>query len=369
MTEPTNPPSEPSTPTPTRLGPVNYYDAPPRMSRMAITSMVLGIISLVPLLMTLLAIPAIVLGVLARREIHRRPSQLAGTGFANAGIATATAGLLIFDLVLIMDRLPDGHRELANRSYCASNIRSTIQAMTVYATDNSGAFPLTESGGGPGTYQVSLGVPRDIDAAKTINYLFTTTPGGITPANNTNPSQILWMLALRSQIAPKQLICKSDPWSSSSGALLNDITGKYYDGLTDHNKLSYSIAYPWAIGKSGPQPYWRDTSDTSIPLMSDMALQASDSTSKSPLDFNSPNHGGDGQNVGFADLHVDFYRDPLCGQSGDNIFGFGPADAAGSPHKFKSTTAAGTPFAPTSSVPPFDITMIPTRERGKKEWR
>jgi prepilin-type N-terminal cleavage/methylation domain-containing protein/prepilin-type processing-associated H-X9-DG protein len=38
------------------------------------------------------------------------------------------------------------------------------------------------------------------------------------------------------------------------------------------------------------------------------------------VNINSPNHGGDGQNVMFQDGHVEFYKHPWCGIRNDHIF-------------------------------------------------
>jgi hypothetical protein len=339
----------------------------PRISGMAITALVLGILAVPTCFLT--GIPAIILGILSLRKINRQPNLIAGAGFAIAGISTGAASFATTLLVaILMPSLSPSHA-LSNRSYCAANLRGIAQSMMIYAQDNSDAYPIT-NGTSDGKYSVGLETSGiDTDNLKTLNYLFTTTPGGTTAVNDNNPSHVLWILVLRQQIAPKQLICKSDPFGSSAGVTETDASNRYFKGPTDFGHLSYSIAYPWAVGKSGPQPYWRDSDDASIPLMSDMALYGADTSSSSPKDYNSPNHNGDGQNVGFADCHVDFYRDPLCGQSGDNIFGFGPADAATATHKFRSTTAAGTRFNPVSTEIPYDTTMIPTRSATSKDWR
>lgn len=46
----------------------------------------------------------------------------------------------------------------------------------------------------------------------------------------------------------------------------------------------------------------------------------SNSTARDWRPWNSPNHGGTGQNVGFSDSHVEFRQTPACGVGNDNIY-------------------------------------------------
>ena len=44
-----------------------------------------------------------------------------------------------------------------------------------------------------------------------------------------------------------------------------------------------------------------------------------------PYIYNSGNHAGDGQNVGFGDDHVTWETSPYVGENGDNIFTYSTA--------------------------------------------
>src|SRR6266550_2608231 len=48
-------------------------------------------------------------------------------------------------------------RELANRSYCAANIRGIIQSMIVYSNENSDAYPTVMPPASVGAYTMSTG--------------------------------------------------------------------------------------------------------------------------------------------------------------------------------------------------------------------
>jgi prepilin-type processing-associated H-X9-DG protein len=56
----------------------------------------------------------------------------------------------------------------------------------------------------------------------------------------------------------------------------------------------------------------------------DELLKINSDTQKDQLQkANSKNHGGNGQNVLFADWHVEFARTPLCGIRLENIYTYG----------------------------------------------
>ncbi|MEI8196234.1 MAG: hypothetical protein WCI73_10025, partial [Phycisphaerae bacterium] len=151
-----------------------------------------------------------------------------------------------------------------------------------------------------------------------------------------------------------------------------------------HN--SYSIAFPWNTQGTGAAPYWKSTSNASVPLISDMALRQapSDGIADAVWPFkkiNSPNHEGDGQNIGYADAHVEWNRNPTEARSydgveaptdggstkNDSIFhwgGYDPATKQFGP--LQKQSSAGITF----SEPPtgFDIYMVPQRDANGKTW-
>lgn len=83
----TMPPIDPGTPfTPNYAGP----NTAPKVSGMAITSMILGITS--ACLSILTGIPAIVLGIISLLNINREPQRYSGKGYAITGIVTGCVG-------------------------------------------------------------------------------------------------------------------------------------------------------------------------------------------------------------------------------------------------------------------------------------
>jgi hypothetical protein len=78
---------------------------PPKTSGKAIASMVTGLVGLLTVCCGFLAISsivAIVLGVLARKDIRESNGQLKGDGMAKTGIITGIIGVLILVVVIIL---------------------------------------------------------------------------------------------------------------------------------------------------------------------------------------------------------------------------------------------------------------------------
>ncbi len=239
--------------------------------------------------------------------------------------------------------------------------------------------------------------------------------GRICPAAN------LWLLVLQGYATPATFICPSDPLAvrpsmeyAPSGTVIAraGIVIKYgsgpgliyypdfgppdqYGNNQRGNGLSYSVPfYLPASGSNWPKlrastgPWWGTTeATTEVPLVSDMA-PLDDSTSQyasgtfervtttlptantyGPYIYNSGNHAGDGQNVGFGDDHVTWEISPYVGQNGDNIFTY--TTATGVVNGTTDTNQVGlTGIGQGSSAPapliltraaPFDICMTPVR--------
>jgi hypothetical protein len=200
----------------------------------------------------------------------------------------------------------------------------------------------------------------------------------------------LLLSAVEGNASPRYFICPADPVATKPSVEFATVsrTGvKYYAnfGMRGSGPFrsgrgeSYSIAYPWIKGRCAP--WWNaNGADSDTPLVCDMApmqdphasgRRARDVTQPlnntyGPYIYNSGNHGGNGQNVGFGDGHVAWETNPYIGARQDNIFTYGKAGTAG----------GGTPIAPTLSAPspklspkrPYDIVMVPTRNVATGRW-
>jgi prepilin-type N-terminal cleavage/methylation domain-containing protein len=289
-------------------------------------------------------------------------------------VVVAIIALLISILLPSLGRA----RELANRSACAANIKGILTSMAVYGNENNDVLPLG------GTMTVATTVWNNALNTAALSTATTSSVAlqsmhnqavGDTSATNKilNP---LWMMVLTQQVSPKSFLCKSDPSASSTAASVTDGSGYnlYFRTATE---VSYSIAYPWAYSANtgaGAAAYWRNTTDSSLPLMADMAPQ-----NGSPINLNSTtdnkarssyNHNREGQNVGFADAHSEWSRSPAVGQSQDDIWTItsntsSPQSSGGTLTVASgATSASGTvPGSFSSSkflsATPFDIFMAP----------
>ena len=113
-----------------------------KTSGLAVTALVLGILSVFTCLLT--AIPAIILGIVSLVKINNSAGQLKGKGMAVAGIAIPFAGLpIIAILMAILMPSLTRTRQIAFRQVCAANLSGLSQAMMIYEIDYGG-YPTPE---------------------------------------------------------------------------------------------------------------------------------------------------------------------------------------------------------------------------------
>ena len=111
-----------------------------KTSGLAITSLVLGILSIFTLFLT--ALPAIILGIISIFKIEKSAGQLKGKGLAIAGIAVPAASLPIVALLMgILMPALSRVRMIAQRQVCATNMASLGKAMLIYTNVYDNKFP------------------------------------------------------------------------------------------------------------------------------------------------------------------------------------------------------------------------------------
>ena len=324
-----------------------------------------------------------------------------------------------------------GLDNVANRTACAANLRSIVQSMTIYAQSNQAAFPCTP-GPDADTYSNAPQNPTGYAPNQTAGEIIADWYGNgnePTGASCGNPLACLWILVLQGQDTPRTFICPSDPIANSASQQWGPVVGAVTPSFPNFGFMaitstapntigrgeSYSIADPWikdfnsntnfnahtalllgAQGNAKHFPYsasgmWINDSRADQPIACDMAPASIKAAGKFNRDTtqsvqslqtffqnggpdirylcNSGNHNGAGQNVAFADTHVEWDTTPYIGEQGDNIFTYNPSpnpDSHGTPLSDLGITAK----LPTiqTYIAPYDTCMIPVRNVKTGQW-
>jgi hypothetical protein len=114
-----------------------------RTSALAITSLVLGLLSFCTFFLT--APVAVILGIISLVMIAKSHGQLKGTGMAIAGIAVPVVMLPIMAILMaiMMPALVKVRCE-AQRQICTSNLKQLGLAFRLYANDNNRQYPTVD---------------------------------------------------------------------------------------------------------------------------------------------------------------------------------------------------------------------------------
>ena len=309
-------------------------------------------------------------------------------------------------------------RELANRAVCMANIRGIVQSMVTYAQSNNGVFPIVAGAKPWWTWYTNLPytpanyTDEETTAQQVVQEWYDTSSGAYWNSA-LSPSGSMWIMVLQGYVAPASFICPSDPLAvgpsteyrtsiltpgaSDYSGTFGNMPGSSGSYNLNGEGLSYSIAFPWSwhwhsstgmfAVSSSPGRWWTTNgANTQVPMVSDMAPldgnggMAGDTgvyqritttlptaNTYGPYIYNSGNHAGDGQNVGFGDDHVTWETSPYVGQNGDNIFTY--TTATGVVNGTTDTDQVGLTgirgFVPAPEIltmaPPFDTCMAPVR--------
>jgi prepilin-type N-terminal cleavage/methylation domain-containing protein/prepilin-type processing-associated H-X9-DG protein len=243
-------------------------------------------------------------------------------GFSLVELMVVLAILVILASIFIpyMSKL----RESDNRVRCANNLREIMQALHAYASfkDKAGVashdYPsvVYDQAHNPNGYTAFTGADSPNPFAK----------DSTVHANDVTAS--LWLLVRYNLISPARFICPSTSNSADSSS-----HPEQRSNFTDGSHLSYSYASPFSSA-----PGYKMNDSTHV---ADFALVADKNPgtrgkynsvigpaySAAPLELaraNSNNHRKVGQNVLYADGHVQFQTTPYCGigqdVKRDNIF-------------------------------------------------
>jgi len=265
-------------------------------------------------------------------------------------------------------------REQANRAKCANNLRQIALAAIMYAGNEvrTGSFPRTYFNTGSTTLK-----------ADTTGYASDASFGPQSQVGENNVTASFFLILKTQEITPEVFICPSTQGERGFGPGSTKGIQDVSNWLEIPKNLSYSYACPFATASGATSAIgggWKfnNSLGSDYPIAADMnpgktggppantnnvTTPGYDSGKKAMQQGNSNNHSNEGQNVVYADAHVEFQQTPFAGAprigSGgtaipfrDNIYTSG----------IGSTTngSGGTLSASSPPSDPQDMLMLPS---------
>ncbi|MDB5921736.1 MAG: hypothetical protein JWN13_672 [Betaproteobacteria bacterium] len=189
-------------------------------------------------------------------------------------------------------------RESAMKSNCANNLRQVGQALGIYSNENHGEYPRT-------SYVPDAPLTAGTNPAAPDPFRV----GGPLANDITAP---LFLLVRAKAVLPKMLICPYTDVNRFEEEPAADVASR--SNFTDYRKnLGYSYANPYPDSAASAKGYRLHNR-----LGSEFAVAAD--LNPGLKDDNSKNHEDEGQNVLYADGHVQWQQSPKCGIGTDNIY-------------------------------------------------
>jgi hypothetical protein len=234
--------------------------------------------------------------------------------------------------------------EGANRVKCGDNLRLIGHALLFYGNDNRGAYPRTYADrndnptptwGTPYEGDAKLG-PRDRKKADP----FHAKDSDVVPKPN-DVTAALFLLLRTQDIRSDAFVCPSSgnepfTYGGKENSAPNWTNWPGNKGLAEHLSYSYQNPYPGrAAIKNGFSlniaigELFAVAADMN-PGVDALITVTLDAGQAAVRVGNSPNHGGDGQNVLYGDGHIEWQVSPYVGTARDNIYTYGNS---GPPYK------------------------------------
>jgi prepilin-type N-terminal cleavage/methylation domain-containing protein/prepilin-type processing-associated H-X9-DG protein len=218
-------------------------------------------------------------------------------------------------------------REQANRAKCSSNLHQIGLAIIMYSNgEKNGGFPRTLYDSTVTTVNVSTAGYGDSNGP------FDTTVG----SNNVLAS--FYLLMSTQQLSPDVFICPSS--NGTRGFTTSSVTtSANWAACPDNESYSYNAGFPDSSAVSAGYKF-NNTLGSDFAIASDLNpgnlpvtknnVSSASLTPSAARQYvmlgNSNNHKNDGQNVLYADGHVEYQKTPFCGSYETTASGVGVRD-------------------------------------------
>ncbi len=232
------------------------------------------------------------------------PMKRKGIAFIESLVVIAVLAVIVGAVVLFAGRL----RSNSQISQCQSNLKSLGQAMTNYASDYKGKYPVS---GGPNAFWAQhLGWKYEADLPP---YKLPEYDGKPVAARVTSS----WYLLVKyAEVVPSQFTCDSSSDTAFSYSPLYRHYRQLWDfGEDPYQHCSYSLQLPYGKypASSHDKPDKPIAADKSPWFDKDGQILPS-------APYNSRNHNGKGQNILTGGLNVIFSKTSTAGIDSDEIY-------------------------------------------------